>query len=159
MAIRALYIYRVQSVHLKGQYMKLSIRGSVVLLSMLTLGTAQAWQGGSHQRGGWAVNHHHAHRGAHWWAPALVSGVFLGAAVAASAAHAQPVVVTVPVPMYRSAPVYMTSPTYQTYQYIDPSPTIIYHSLPTTQPVGYYCQTSEQFYPRVPTCDVPWRLI
>jgi hypothetical protein len=25
--------------------------------------------------------------------------------------------------------------------------------------VAYYCGTSQQFYPNVPTCNVPWQLV
>jgi hypothetical protein len=30
---------------------------------------------------------------------------------------------------------------------------------PPAPRVAYYCGTSQQFYPNVPTCNVPWQLV
>ena len=108
----------------------------------LTCWAAVAAQAGPHwgpgPRGG--VYYHHHHRGAAWVAPALVGGVLLGAALAAPT-YAAPL----PPPVYPA--------------YTVPYPSVTYSTPVPVQPVGYFCPTSGQFYPYVPTCSVPWQLL
>lgn len=78
--------------------------------------------------------HHggHGHRGGwghHWVAPVLGAAIVGGAIYAASTpSYAMPTQVVVQ------------------QQYLPPSR------------VAYFCPTSQQFYPNVPTCHVPWQL-
>ena len=42
-----------------------------------------------------------------------------------------------------------------------PSTTVIVSPPVVTDPsrVAYFCQTAQQYYPQVPTCNVPWQLV
>lgn len=77
--------------------------------------------------------HHggHGHRGGwgnHWAAPVLGAAIVGGAIYAAST------------PSYAMPPQVVVQQ-----QYLPPSR------------VAYFCPTSQQFYPNVPTCQVPWQ--
>lgn len=108
-------------------------------LSGLAFQPAQAhggpWRGGSSY-------HHHGGGGARWVAPALIGGAVLGA-VLTRPSYAYPVT---------PAPVYPVTPMW--------APNVVPYAAPVvTQPVGYFCPTSGQFYPYVATCNVPWQLL
>jgi hypothetical protein len=114
-----------------------ALRTTFLACAVLGLGTSQAQAWGHH--GGY---YHGGYRGA-WVAPAFVGGAILGAALAAPAypAYAYPVVT--PAPMYPAVVPNYSMP----------------YTAPAAQPTGYYCPTTRQFYPNVPTCNVPWQLI
>ncbi|MEY2622443.1 MAG: hypothetical protein RIT26_2263 [Pseudomonadota bacterium] len=118
-------------------------RSALIGLTFFAALSAQAnphWGGGGYRGGGAYHHHHHGYNGGRWVAPALVGGVLLGAALTA--------------PAYAS-PAYPVYPAYT----VPYPPTVTYSTPVPPQPVGYYCPTSGQFYPYVPTCNVPWRLL
>ena len=122
-------------------------RAALLVGSVLALGMGQAqahWggggYGGGYYRGGGGYYHG---GGGRWVAPALIGGALLGAALATpSYSYSYPVVV--PTPVYPAVPAYV--------------PPVVPMATPV-QPTGYFCPTSGQFYPNVPTCNVPWRLL
>lgn len=86
--------------------------------------------------GGYGHHHHghggHGHRGGGWgnhWV-----GPVIGAAIVGSAIYAA------------------TSPAYAV------APPVVTMAPPAPR-VAYFCSTSQQFYPNVPTCNVPWQLV
>ena len=85
--------------------------------------------GGHH--GGYHIRQGHHHGGG--WGNHWV-GPVLGAAIVGSAIYAA------------TTPAYAVSP---------PVVTVA----PPAPRVAYYCSTSQQFYPNVPTCNVPWQLV
>ena len=106
-------------------------------IASVTVHAGPYWGGG--YRGGY---HHHHRGGSPWVGPALVGGVLLGAALT-SPVYAAPVV-----PAYPAYPAYTV-----------PYPPVTYGAPMPPQPVGYYCPSSGQYYPNVPTCSVPWQLL
>lgn len=101
---------------------------SILLACLLAFGVALPVQAGGH-------GHHHGghdggyYRGSghHWLAPVL-GAAWVGSVIYAASA-----------PSY-AAPVFVQPP-----QYVPPSR------------VAYFCPTSQQYYPHVPTCYVPWQ--
>ena len=85
--------------------------------------------GGGYQGG---YGHHGGGWSNHWVGPVL------GAAIVGSAIYAA------------------TAPAYAA-----PAPAItVYPPVVTVAPrMAYFCSTSQQFYPTVPTCNVPWQLV
>jgi hypothetical protein len=124
---------------MKLQFTK-ALRATLLAGAVLGLGMSQAQAWGHH--GGY---YHGGYRGG-WVAPAFIGGALLGAALAAPAypAYAYPVV--------NPAPVYPA--VVPAYPAVTPG-----YAVPAPQPQGYFCPTSRQFYPNVPTCNVPWQLI
>ena len=47
-----------------------------------------------------------------------------------------------------------TSPSYAAPVVVTPPPVV-----PAAPRVAYFCSTSQQYYPNVPTCAVPWQLV
>lgn len=128
----------------------LTPRLSRALFCGLTCLSALAVQAGPHRAGGYyAGGHSHYHGGGgRWIAPALIGGVLIGAAIA-SPAYAAP-------PAY---PAYVATPVYPAYTVTYPASVVTYGVPMRPQPVGYFCPTAGQFYPYVPTCNVPWQLL
>jgi hypothetical protein len=128
---------------MKLQFTK-ALRNTLLACAVLGLGMSQAQAWG--YRGGYHYGGYHGG----WVAPAFVGGALLGAALAAPAypAYAYPVVA--PAPVYPAVmPAYpAVAPTYATP-----------YAAPNVQPTGYFCPTTRQFYPNVPTCNVPWQVI
>ena len=107
-------------------------RISVLLACVLSLATALPVQAHGYGHGGYHGGYHHdgGWRGG-WMAP-LVGAAIVGGAVYAATS-----------PSYAAAPVVVT-----------PSPVA-----PVPPRVAYFCSTSQQYYPNVPTCAVPWQLV
>ncbi len=109
----------------------------VVLLSTSLVAPAFANGYGRHgghyggHHGGHHIRHGHHHGGG--WGNHWV-GPVLGAAIVGSAIYAA------------TTPAYAVAP---------PVVTVV----PPAPRVAYYCGTSQQFYPNVPTCNVPWQLV
>ena len=89
----------------------------------------------------------HGWRGGGWGYP-LAAGMIVGAGIYAASN-----------PYYYPAYGYPTQVVYQT------PPTVVYQQVPAVTAVpaapaaprtAYYCQTTKQFYPNVPTCNVAW---
>lgn len=98
------------------------------------------YHGGRHYHGGYR---HHGGWNQHWVGPVL------GAAIVGTAIYAA------------STPVYAAPP---------PPLVTVYPPVVTTYPatvavtppaprVAYFCATSQQYYPVVPTCTVPWQAV
>ena len=120
-------------------HLKTLFQTTVLAVALVGVSAAQA---GPHWGGGYRGGYHHHHGGGgRWIAPAIIGGALLATAIAAPA-YAYPV--PVPAPVVVVPPVSYASPVY---------------SAPVQQPMGYYCPTSGQFYPYVPTCSVPWQLM
>ena len=92
----------------------------------------------------------HGWRGGGWGYP-FATGMIVGAGIYAASS-----------PYYYPAYGYPAPVVYQTPQ------TVVYQAAPavvTTPPVtaapktAYYCQTTKQFYPIVPTCSVTWEQV
>ena len=49
-----------------------------------------------------------------------------------------------------------TTPTYAAPVVVAPAPA---PAMPVAPRVAYFCSTSQQYYPSVPTCAVPWQLV
>jgi protein-S-isoprenylcysteine O-methyltransferase Ste14 len=110
-------------------------RVSALLVCLLTFAVvlpAQAdgrGHGGDGRHGGHGYGSHYRGSSNHWLAPVL------GAALVGSVIYAA------------STPSYaMPQQVVVQQQYVPPSR------------VAYFCPTSQQFYPNVPTCQVPWQL-
>lgn len=111
----------------------------VLLLSTAWLAPAFANGYGRHGGGHYGGGHHgsayhggHRHHGGGWgnhWV-----GPVLGAAIVGTAIYAATT------PAYAIAPPVVTV-------------------APPAPRVAYFCGTSQQFYPNVPTCNVPWQLV
>lgn len=100
-----------------------------VLLLSVTFAGA-AMAGGHGHHGGYRG--FHGHHGGGWgnhWV-----GPVLGAAIVGSAIYA------------------VNTPAY-------PVSTPVVTVVPPAPRVAYFCGTSQQFYPTVPTCNVPWQLV
>ena len=110
--------------------MKRLFRIFVVLLSMVLVAPAFADGYGRHG-GGYHGGYGHHHGGG--WGNNWV-GPVLGAAIVGSAIYAA------------STPSYAVAPP-------------VVAVAPPAPRVAYYCGTSQQFYPNVPTCNVPWQLV
>ena len=110
--------------------MKRLFRIFVVLLSMALVAPAFADGYGRHG-GGYHGGYGHHHGGG--WGNNWV-GPVLGAAIVGSAIYAA------------STPSYAVAPP-------------VVAVAPPAPRVAYYCGTSQQFYPNVPTCNVPWQLV
>ena len=118
--------------------MKRSMRVFVLLLSTLLAGAAFAGPGhhGGHHHGGYHGGFNGGYRGGyghHAWGNHWV-GPVLGAAIIGTAIYAS------------SAPTYAVAP---------PVVTVV----PPAPRVAYFCGTTQQYYPTVPTCNVPWQLV
>jgi hypothetical protein len=109
--------------------MKRLFRIFIVLLSMAL--AAPAFANGYGRHGGHHGGYGHHHGGG--WRNDWVAPV-LGAAIVGSAIYAA------------TTPAYAVAP---------PVVTVV----PPAPRVAYYCGTSQQFYPNVPTCNVPWQLV
>jgi hypothetical protein len=89
----------------------------------------------------------HGWRGGGWGYP-LAAGMIVGAGIYAASN-----------PYYYPAYGYPTQVVYQA------QPTVVYQQAPavTAAPpaprTAYYCQTTKQFYPTVPTCKVTWEQV
>jgi len=109
----------------------------VVLLSTAWVAPAFANGYGRHgghyggHHGGYHIRHGHHHHGG--WGNHWV-GPVLGAALVGSAIY------DATTPAYAGAPRVVTV-------------------APPAPRVAYFCGTSQQFYPNVPTCNVPWQLV
>ncbi|MEY4318702.1 MAG: hypothetical protein RI902_2510 [Pseudomonadota bacterium] len=102
----------------------------VVLLSMALVAPAFANGYGRHGSGHHGgYGHHHGGGWGNNWV-----GPVLGAAIVGSAIYAA------------STPSYAVAPP-------------VVAVAPPAPRVAYYCGTSQQFYPNVPTCNVPWQLV
>ncbi len=127
---------------------------AALTLGLLSMGQAQAgpYGHGFHRGGHWGHSHVHYHRSsADWVAPAIIGGALLATAISRPA-YAQ----------WPAAPLVLPP----TVTYVQPSPAVVTYVYPpvpsqpvAVQPGGYYCATSGQFYPQVPTCSVPWQLM
>lgn len=107
---------------------------SLAVLSLLstTESFAGGWHGGGYRggyRGGYGFGF------APFVAGALIGGAVVGATYAQPVYYTNPVVVT-PQPVYAQPPV----------------------AVPV-QPHAFYCATSQNYYPTVPTCSVPWQQV
>ena len=101
------------------------------LLSAVLVLPAQA-NGYGHGGGGHAGHHGgHGYRGG--WSHSWV-GPALGAAIVGSAIYAA------------------TTPSYAA-----PQTVVVQQQYVPPNRVAYFCPTSQQFYPNVPTCQVPWQ--
>jgi len=122
-----------------------ALRTAFLACTVLGLGMSQAQAWGHH--GGY---YHGGYRGG-WVAPAFVGGAVLGAVLATPSypAYAYPAYAY---PVVTPAPVYPT--VMPAYPAVPPT-----YAAPAPQPTGYFCPTTRQFYPNVPTCNVPWQLI
>ena len=110
--------------------MKRLFRIFVVLLSMASVTPAFADGFGRHGGGHHGgYGHHHGGGWGNNWV-----GPVLGAAIVGSAIYAS------------STPAYAVAPP-------------VVAVAPPAPRVAYYCGTSQQFYPNVPTCNVPWQLV
>lgn len=118
------------------------LRTTLLTCAVLGMGMSQAQAWGHH--GGY---YHGGYRGG-WVAPAFVGGAILGAALAAPA-YAYPAYTY---PVVNPAPIYPA--VVPAYPAVAPG-----YAAPAAQPTGYFCPTTRQFYPNVPTCNVPWQLI
>lgn len=124
--------------------LKTMFRSLTLVLCLTGLAATQAQAHGGWGRGGYyhgGGGYYHG-GGGHWVAPALIGGALLGAALARPA-YAYPVT---PAPVYPA---------------VVPFGTVVapYGTPVAPQPVGYFCPTSGQYYPYVPTCNVPWQLM
>lgn len=117
--------------------MKFSMR--VVVLVLLTALSGLAFAGG-HGGGhrGWHGHRHggHVHYN-HGWNNHWV-GPVLGAAIVGSVIYAA------------STP---------SYAVVQPPVVTVVPPAPAAPRVAYFCGTSQQYYPTVPTCNVPWQLV
>ncbi len=129
---------------------------TALVLGLLAFGSVQAGPHGHgwHRGGHWGHTHfHHHHRGsAHWVAPAIIGGALLATAISRPAYAQWPVA---PVVLPPTVTYVQSHPASVTYVYPTAAPVVSV----SQQPMGYYCATSGQFYPQVPTCSVPWQLI
>ncbi len=123
-------------------------RASALLACLLTFAVVLPAQAGGHGhgggRGGHSVQHFGGHgyvqshghgygshyRGSsnHWLAPVL------GAAIVGSVIYAA------------------STPSYAATQ-----PVVVQQQYAPPNRVAYFCSTSQQYYPNVPTCQVPWQ--
>ena len=93
--------------------------------------------GGGGYRHGYGGSYRHGHGGKHHrhggagWSP-LATVAILGSAVYWANTYSQPSVTTVVV-----------------------TPSVVY----SPPRVAYFCQTSQQYYPVVPVCQVPWQMV
>ena len=89
---------------------------------------------------------HGWHRGG--WGYPLAAGMIVGAGIYAAST-----------PYYYPAYGYPAQVVYQA------PPTVVYQAAPTVVAApaaprtAYYCQTTKQFYPTVPTCSVTWEQV
>lgn len=108
-------------------------RASALFACVLALATVLPAQAGGHGHGGGhggygGYGSHYRGSSHHWLAPVL------GAALVGSVIYAA------------STPSYaVTQPVAVQQQYVPPSR------------VAYFCPTAQQYYPNVPTCQVPWQ--
>ena len=111
-------------------------RISVLLACVLSLATALPVQahGYGHGHGGYHGGGYY-HGGGGWrggWVAPLLGAAIVGGAVYAATS-----------PSYAAAPVVVTPPPVA----------------PVPARVAYFCSASQQYYPNVPTCAVPWQLV
>ncbi len=112
---------------------------SIFILSLSACIAAPAWAGGPGHHGGGHYHGGYRHHGGGWnshWVGPVLGAAIVGSAIyaASTPAYAAPVqTVTVYPPVVTMAP---------------PAPR-----------VAYVCGPSQQFYPTVPTCTVPWQLV
>lgn len=118
--------------------------GMFVLLLSVALATpafagGPGYHGGRHYHGG---HRHHGGWNHHWVGPVL------GAAIVGTAIYAA------------STPTYAAPPPVVS---VYPPVVTVYPSVVTSAPpaprVAYFCATSQQYYPVVPTCSVPWQAV
>jgi len=109
--------------------MKRLLKIFVVLLSMALAAPAFANGYGRHGGHHGGYGHHHGGGWGNHWV-----GPVLGAAIVGSAIYAA------------TTPAYAVAPP-------------VVSVAPPAPRVAYYCGTSQQFYPNVPTCNVPWQLV
>jgi hypothetical protein len=106
----------------------------VFILLACLLSTVLTLPAHAHGYGGWHGGHggygYHGGWGHNWVAPAFGAAVVGGAIYAAS------------------TPTYITS-----------SPVVVQQSYLPPSRVAYFCATSQQYYPNVPTCQVPWQAV
>jgi hypothetical protein len=110
-------------------------RISVLLACVLSLATALPVQahGYGYGHGGYHGGGYY-HGGGGWrggWVAPLVGAAIVGGALYAA-----------------------TTPSYATPVVVTPPPVV-----PAAPRVAYFCSTSQQYYPNVPTCAVPWQLV
>ena len=107
-------------------------RISVLLACVLSLVTALPVQAHGYRHGGGYQTHYHHGGGwrGNWVAP------LIGAAIVGSAVYA------------------VTTPSYAAPVVVTPPPLV-----PASPRVAYFCSTSQQYYPHVPSCNVPWQLV
>jgi hypothetical protein len=100
-------------------------------LSLAAVAPAQAHgYGGWHGGGGYYHDYHREYRGGYGggWVGPLLGAALVGGAIYAA-----------------------TTPRYEV---VTPG-----YVVPSAPPrVAYFCPTSQQFYPNVPACNVPWQL-
>ena len=104
-------------------------RISVLLACVLSLVTALPVQAHGYGRGGY-------HHGSGWRGFSVAP--LVGAAIVGGALYAA------------------TTPTYAAPVVVAPAPAPV---MPVAPRVAYFCSTSQQYYPSVPTCAVPWQLV
>ncbi len=108
-------------------------RVSALLACLLTLAVVLPAQAGGHGHGGGRGGHYGNHYGNHYrgssnhWLAPVLGAAIVGSVIYAAST-----------PSY-AAPVVVQQ------QYVPPSR------------VAYFCPTAQQYYPNVPTCQVPWQ--
>jgi hypothetical protein len=87
----------------------------------------------------------HGWRGGSWGYP-LAAGMIVGAGIyAASTPYYYPAYGYPAQVVYQAAPTFVTAPPLA--------------AAPAAPRTAYYCQTTKQFYPTVPTCSVTWEQV
>ena len=115
--------------------MKSSLRVVVLMLFIALAGSA--WAHGGGQRGWHGPRHGgHVYYSNGWNSPWV--GPVLGAAIVGTAIYAS------------STP---------SYAVVQPPVVTVAPPAPPAPRVAYFCGTSQQYYPTVPTCNVPWQLV
>jgi len=121
----------------------------IVLMTALSLlGTANSFAGGWHEGGGWREGggwhgREMGYRSGYGVAP-FIAGALIGGAVVGAA-------------NYVSTPTYYQQPIVVNPQPIYAQPQAVIPPV-QSQPHGYYCATSQNFYPNVQYCNVPWQI-
>ena len=108
----------------------LCVLACVVVMPAQAHGGGGGWHGGGHGGGGYG----YAHPGGGWrndWA-----GPVLGAALVGSVIYAA------------NTPRYVVTP-----------PVVVTQPPVYPNRVAYFCSTAQQYYPNVPSCNVPWQVV
>jgi hypothetical protein len=126
------------SKHEKGSKAMKKLLISIGVMASILTNMSPAQAHGWERHGGYGG--HGGYHGGGWGVP-LITGAIVGAGLYAASRPYYP-------PAYSDTTIIYNQPS--GYYNTMPAPGSAPYSM------GYYCQTSQQFYPVVPTCQTPW---